>query len=234
MFLFTSMTFLLLLLTWDAKLRIAVNKVKFALVRLPHQRFKPKEVHVNTITQFAVPQHVKILKSFLALCYYCAEFIPNFATIAEPLTILVCKSNHGFWLKSNRNLSNIEEFDRRTSGFGLSWLLSTSCSINWCFWSWNRRYLAPKPRGKLRIIRYLCRTLTPAERSNSSPERECVAIVHSVNLLKPYLWRTVSKVLGNCKALRTLKEHFESRLMQVRKRGEFGRHSLSNWFVRFG
>ena len=74
----------------DAKLRIAVNKVKFALfsidyvgVYLTRDGIKPQDVHANTIIQFAVPQHVKTLKSFLALCNYCAEFVPNFATIAE-------------------------------------------------------------------------------------------------------------------------------------------------------
>jgi hypothetical protein len=47
---------------------------------------KPQEVQDNTIIQFAVPQDLRILKSLVPLRNYCAEFIPNFATIAESLT----------------------------------------------------------------------------------------------------------------------------------------------------
>ena len=98
--------------TRDAKLRMAVNKVKFALFNIDYvglyltkDGIKPQEVHVNTIIQFAVPQDLKTLKSFLALCNYCAEFIPNFATIVEPLTKLLRKTQPWIWTQDQRNLS---------------------------------------------------------------------------------------------------------------------------------
>jgi hypothetical protein len=50
--------------------------------------------------------------------------------------------------------------------------------------------LLQKEEEKFRAIRYLSRTLTPAERNYSSPERECLATVHSLNLLKPFLLGT--------------------------------------------
>jgi hypothetical protein len=83
----------------DAEVRIAFNKVKLALFSIDYvglyltkDGIKPQEVHANTIIQFAVSQDVKTLKSFLALCNYCADFIPNFATIAEPLSKLLRKT----------------------------------------------------------------------------------------------------------------------------------------------
>jgi len=50
----------------------------------------------------------------------------------------------------------------------------------------------------------------------SSPERECPAIVHSVNLLKPYLLGSNFTVMTDYKALLTLKEsaNLKSRLMR--------------------
>jgi hypothetical protein len=76
--------------------------------------------------------------------------------------------------------------------------------------------LLQKQEEKFRIIRYLSRTLTSAERHYSSSERKCLAIVHSVNLLKPYLLDTNFTVMTDCKALLTLKENanFKSRLMR--------------------
>ena len=77
-----------------------------------------------------------------------------------------------------------------------------------------RAVLLQKPGEKFRIIRYLSRTLTPAEINYSSPERERLAIVHSVNLLKPHRLNNFT-VTTDCKALLTLKEsaNFNSRLM---------------------
>ena len=64
------------------KPRIAVNKVKFALFSIDYvglyltkDGIKPQEVHANTIIQFTVAQDVKTLKSFLALCNYCAGLL---------------------------------------------------------------------------------------------------------------------------------------------------------------
>jgi hypothetical protein len=76
--------------------------------------------------------------------------------------------------------------------------------------------LLQKQEEKFGIIRYLSRTLTPAERNYSNPEREYLAIVHSVNLLKPCLLGTNFTVMTDCKALLTLKENanFKSRLIR--------------------
>ena len=76
--------------------------------------------------------------------------------------------------------------------------------------------LLQKQADKLRIIRCLSRTLAPAERNYSSPKRECLAIVHSVNLLKPYVLGTNFTVMTDCKVLLTFKENanFKSRLMR--------------------
>ena len=76
--------------------------------------------------------------------------------------------------------------------------------------------LLQKQEEKFRIIRCLSRTFTPAERNYSSPERECLAIAHSMNLLKPYLLGTYFTVMTDNKALLTLKENanFKSRLLR--------------------
>jgi hypothetical protein len=64
---------------------------------------KPQEVHGNTIIQFTASQDVKTLKSFLAHCNYYAEFIPNFATIVEPLTKLLRKTQPWIWTQDRQD-----------------------------------------------------------------------------------------------------------------------------------
>ena len=67
---------------------------------------KPQGVHANPIMQFAVSQDVKTLKSFFALCAYCAELIPNFATAAESL--LLHKTQP--WIWQQESLKRLNSF----------------------------------------------------------------------------------------------------------------------------
>jgi len=170
----------------DAKLRIDVNKFKSALfnidnvgVYLTKDVIKPQEVHANTIIQFAVPQDIKTLKSFLALGNYCGEFIPNFATISKPLTKLLRKTQPWIWTQDQQ-----ESFKRLKSmiakppvlaypDYSKPFVLYTDASDVGI-----GAVLLQKQEEKFRIIRHLLRTLTPAARNYSSPERECLAIVH--------------------------------------------------------
>jgi len=73
-----------------------------------------------------------------------------------------------------------------------------------------------KQEDKTRIIRYLSKTLNPDERNYSSPERECIAIVHSVKLLKLCLLTRNFAVMSGHRAFLTLKQNanFKSRLMR--------------------
>jgi hypothetical protein len=47
--------------------------------------------------------------------------------------------------------------------------------------------LVQEQDGHFKIIRYLFRTLNPVERNYSVSERECLAIVHALTILKPYI-----------------------------------------------
>ena len=144
---------------------------------------KPQEVHTNTIIQFAVPQDVK----------NCGELIPNFATIAEPLTKLLRKTQPWIWTQDQQ-----ESFERLKSLIAEPTVLAyPDCSKPFVLYT-DASDVGKKQEHKFRIIRYLSRTLAPAERNYSSPERECLAI------------------MTDCKALLTLKENanFVSRLMR--------------------
>jgi len=60
--------------------------------------------------------------------------------------------------------------------------------------------------GHFKIIGYLCRTLNHAERNDSVSERECLAIVHALMILKPYLLGANFSIMTDCRALSTTRE----------------------------
>jgi hypothetical protein len=148
-----------------------VNKVKFALfcidyvgLYLTKDGIKPQEAHANAIIQIAVPQDVKNLKSILALCNHCAEFIPNFATIAEPLTKLLRKTQPWIWTQDQQD--SFKRLKRLMAeppvlaypDYSKPFVLYTNASdvaIG--------AVLLQKQEEKFSIIRYLSRTLPPAQ-----------------------------------------------------------------------
>ena len=69
--------------------------------------------------------------------------------------------------------------------------------------------------GHVKIIRYVSRTLNPAEKKYSASERECFAIVHALTILKPYLLGANFTIMSDCRALTTMREkaNFNSRIM---------------------
>ena len=60
--------------------------------------------------------------------------------------------------------------------------------------------------GHFKIIRYLSRTLNPAERRYSASERECLAIVHELAIVKPCILGTNFTSMTDCRALTTMGE----------------------------
>jgi hypothetical protein len=75
----------------------ALCDIDYVVLYLTKDGTKPQQVHASIIIQFAVPQDVKTLRSSLSLCKYCAEFIANFATIAEPIAKLLRKTQPWAW-----------------------------------------------------------------------------------------------------------------------------------------
>jgi len=64
--------------------KFALFSIDYVGLNLTKDGIKSQEAHANTMIQFAVPQNVKTLKSFLALCNYCAEFIPMLQLLRSP------------------------------------------------------------------------------------------------------------------------------------------------------
>lgn len=74
-----------------------VEAINFLGHRLSAQGIKPAHDKVFAIKQFREPQTAEEVRSFLGLVNYVGKFIPNLATVSEPLRQLIKKEEPFGW-----------------------------------------------------------------------------------------------------------------------------------------
>ena len=130
---------------------------------------KKIEAFVNTLT----PTSVSEVRSLLGMAMHSSQFIPNFATITEPLRSLIWKGTHFSWTKEHENAYR-----------KLKEALTNNLVMSYFDIQWDTMFqvdaspigisgiLAQKEKGtnENRIIAYASRALTPAEKWYSQAE----------------------------------------------------------------
>jgi len=88
----------------EKNLTVNPNKCKFLkseLLLMDHKlsasRIDPDERKVKSIHELSPPSNQKELRSFLGMITYCSKFLPNFATITEPLQHLLYHAYDTTW-----------------------------------------------------------------------------------------------------------------------------------------
>ena len=148
----------------------------------------------NKIEAFAntpTPTSVSEVRSLLGMATYCSQFIPNFATITEPLRSLPQIGTHFSWTKEHKNayrklkeaLTNspaMSYFDIQRDTMVLVDASPIGISA----------ILAQKEKGtnENRIIAYASRAFTPVEKRYLQTEREALSIVWGIEYFHLYLF----------------------------------------------
>ena len=171
--------------------------------------FGPKEVHylgyvlsvngirmgedrIKAIVDLKTPTTIKELCSF----NFVLNFIPNLATIIDPLVALTCKLVAN--LKTLRNHWGLEQDaafikvkDLLTSApvlhFARShkWFIIHVDASDCCAGA----FLAQKEdNGELAIIAYFSKRVTSSQQHYSATQKECLAVVLAVTHWRPYIW----------------------------------------------
>ena len=157
---------------------------------LSEKGLSPDYNKVRTISSLKAPTNIKELRSFLGMITYCAKFLPNFATITEPLRKLTKKDARWEW-----------STPQQTAFEKLKIVLSTADTL---------AYFNPKaetevvtdaspyglgaviaqkqPCGNFKPVSYASRSLSSVERRYSQIERELLL------LLVIYLTLTISSI----------------------------------------
>ena len=142
------------------------------------------------------PSTIKELRSVLGTVNFVRKFIPNLATIIEPLVALTRKSVAN--LKTLRNIWGPEQdaafikvkelltsapvlhFPRFHKPFIIH-VDASDCGVG--------AFLAQKDdNGELAIIAYFSKRFTSSQQHYSATQKECLAVVLAVTHWRPYIW----------------------------------------------
>lgn len=170
-------------------------------------RLEMANTNADAIQGFKEPTTQSELRSFLGLCNVYRRFVPNFSRAAAPLNKLLTKEYHadlGLFSDEERNAFQLLKTALvsppilRLPRDGLPYSVDTDA----CKYQVGCALLQTYPDGKRYPIGFWSRSLTSAERNYSVGERECLAVIWAVQLLRPYLERTHFQLYTDHQALR--------------------------------
>ena len=148
--------------------------------------------NLKALEEAKYPTNQTVVRSFLGMCNVYRRFVPNFSRIAAPLNKKLRKGE-----PTNFEVLNDEEYDAFSTlkkklmsppilalpRPGYPYTVDTdACNtqVGCCL-------LQEQPDGNLHPVGYWSRTLSEPERNYSTSEQECLAIVWSLLMLRPYL-----------------------------------------------
>lgn len=73
----------------EKKCKIMQGKVKYLGYIVENGKVSPDPEKIEAIKNFTLPNTIKELRSFLGVCVFCTEFIPNYAKLVAPLNELL-------------------------------------------------------------------------------------------------------------------------------------------------
>ena len=152
--------------------------------------FRPQNEKIVQVLKVARPKTKKNLRSFLGMIGYHRKFIPNYASLAKPLTDLTCKQNPNEIQWDDQACESFQQLKEAVSRdpvlklpeFDKVFTLTCDASSDGL-----GAVLMQEVDGTLKPVTYISRKLKPAETRYSAIERECLALFWAVKKLKMYL-----------------------------------------------
>ena len=179
----------------DAGLRISWEKSKFLMSHVQYLgfvvgqgRISVSEEKVKAVEEFPPPTSKKQVRSFLGLCGWYRRLIPHFADLTAPLTMLLKKKQRWQWGKAqDRAFQKLKKAlvtypIVHCPDYDYPFFVATDASDVGI-----GGYLYQMVNNEERVIAYCSRVLNPAERNYSVTERECLAVLYSLNIFRSYL-----------------------------------------------
>lgn len=192
-------------MNWE-KCKFSVTELDFLGHHISQNGISPSQAKIDSVLSFRKPTTEAEVRSFLGLANYMNKYIPNLATMAEPLRKLIQKNVSFEWGQTqNESFETIKNalaaatklgfFNPKdhtavmadASPSGLGAVLTQTNSL-----------------GESRIICNASKSLTDTERRYCQTEKEALALVWSVERFRMYLYGREFDLITDCKALEFL------------------------------
>lgn len=179
----------------QAGLTVSREKCQFCLPELKYlgyivdrQGLRTDPEKVQAILELTPPQNVKEVRRLIGMASWYRRFVPNFAAIIAPLTQLTRKHASWKWSSECTTAFQLIKDSLATApvltcpNFEKPFILQTDASS----YGIGAVLYQENEHGQ-EVISFLSRALTRQERNYSTTERECLAVIWSVEKLRHYL-----------------------------------------------
>lgn len=188
-----------------AKCKFGVTEIEFYGHILSAKGIKPKHDKLKAVKEFRAPTNAEEVRSFLGLVNYVGKFIPNLATISEPLRKLTKKDAHFMWQKEQQVAFDVLK-QKLTDDLVLGYydvkcrtqVVADASPVG------LGAVLIQFQEEEARIISYTSRSLTAAELNYAHTEKEALALVWAVERFHYFLFGREFELVTDHKALETL------------------------------
>ena len=188
------------------KCEFTMDKITFMGHILSRNGIGPTQERVKDMLNATEPKNGSEVKSFLGLVNYSARYIPNLATISEPLRKLTKKNETFRWGKEQKesfeklkySLSEGETLGYYRLDADKTQLITDASNVG------LGAVLVQENKGMSRVISYASRALSETEKKYSTTEKEGLAVVWAFEKFHLYLYGIDFEIITDHKALESL------------------------------
>lgn len=171
------------------KCKFHLDQLEFMGHLLSSKGISPHSGKVEAVKDARQPESASEVRSFLGLVNFCARFIPNLATISEPLRRLTKKDQEFVWgLEQDNAFKELKSKLTTAETLGYFDTKAKTCVITDASPVGLGAVLTQEQNGVNRVICYASRSLTDVEKRYSQTEKEALGIVWACERFNMYLY----------------------------------------------
>ncbi|XP_021343899.1 uncharacterized protein K02A2.6-like [Mizuhopecten yessoensis] len=189
------------------KCQIGLSEIEFMGHVISGKGIGPTEERVKAIVNATPPKTSSEVRSFLGLVNFSGRYIPNLATISEPLRILTKQGvefvwgpeQHASFAKLKECLAQAETLGHYSLNAAKTTVLTDASNVGL-----GAILLQEDSDGNSKVIGYASRALSDVERRYSTTEKEALAVVWGCEKFRIYLMGIDYELVTDHKPLEVL------------------------------